>query len=127
MLAEALATTYGPSIANAVVNELGLTPGSDLAVAPQTVAQAMEMTRTCSDAFMGVDFATRLYCSAVSGGPSFRLACKALNIPPAALDMRERHRIDMAMQGLFEQAAVRGQSPVPFETAQAWLRDLIRP
>ena len=127
MLTEVLASTYGPGIANAVVNELGFTHGSDSVVAPDTVAQAMEMAQTCSDAFMGVDFATRLYCSAVSGGPSFRSACETLNIAHAALGIRERHRIDMAMQGLFEQAALRGQSPVPMETAKVWLHSLLRP
>lgn len=127
MLTEALACTYGPNIAYAVVNELGLMPGSDATVAPGTFAQAMAMGQTCSDAFMGVDFATRLYCSAVSGGPIFRSACELLEITPASLDTRERHRIDMAMQGLFEQAALRGQSPVPLATARTWLCDLIRP
>lgn len=125
MFTEALSYTYGQGIAITVARELGLTPSPGTPLSSRTVTLALDMARTSSQALSGVDFGTRLDCSAVVGGPGFTAACQALGIAPASLDSAQRQRIDEAMERKFEQAAAQGQSPVAPDIAQAWLRELL--
>jgi len=126
MFTEALARTHGQGIAEVVARELGLQPSPGKPLSSRTVGLALEMAQTCSQAMSGVDFATRLEFSAASGGAGFQAACQALGIDPASVDAAQRQRIDEAMQLKFEQAEARGQAPVPPDTAQQWLRELLQ-
>jgi hypothetical protein len=125
LFTEALGQTYGTGIARAVARELGLEPSPGKPLASRTVAQALDMAQTSSQAMSGVDFATRLDCSAAARGAGFQAACRSLGIEPSAIGPQRAAQIDQAMQARFEQAARQGQSPVAPATAQAWLKDLL--
>jgi hypothetical protein len=126
LFTEALEHSYGGGIAKTVARELGLEPSPGKPLSTRTVAQALDMAQTSSQALSGVDFITRLECSAGGQGAGFKAACQALGLDPAGLDTRQRQDIDQAMQQKFEQAAAQGLSPVAPETAQAWLRELLQ-
>ncbi|KAB0614664.1 BspR family type III secretion system anti-sigma factor [Castellaniella defragrans] len=122
----ALEHSYGAGIARSVARELGLEPSPGKPLSSRTVMQALDMARTASQALSGVDFVTRLDCSASAQGTGFKAACQALGLDPSGLDPQRRQDIDQAMQLRFEQAAAQGRSPVAPEAAQAWLRELLR-
>ncbi|MEI2417111.1 hypothetical protein V8Z80_13125 [Orrella sp. JC864] len=125
MFARALADSYGNGIASAVSRELGLDPSPGRPLSARTVSMALDMAQTASMAMEGVDFATRLACSALGGSPAFAAACRQAGVQdPAAVGPALRGEIDAAMQARFETAAAGGQSPVPLSTAQAWLNDI---
>ncbi|MFC4297799.1 hypothetical protein ACFO0J_07065 [Castellaniella hirudinis] len=126
LFTEALAHSYGPGIAQAVARELGLEPSPGKPLSARTVAQALDMAQTSSQALSGVDFVTRLDCSASAQGAGFKAACQTLGLDPSNLDPQRCQDIDQAMQQRFDQAAAQGRSPVAPETAQDWLRALLQ-
>jgi len=126
LFTEALAHSYGPGITQVIARELGLEPSPGKPLSSRTVAQALDMAQTSSQALSGVDFATRLDHSANARGAGFLDACRALDIDPASLSPQRRQEIDAAMQIRFDQAAAQGQSPVTADTAQGWLRTLLQ-
>jgi hypothetical protein len=126
MLTDALTRTYGHGVAAAVTHELGLTPHRGEPLSSCEIALAMDMAQTCSDALLGVDFMTRVHCSAVVGGPGFKAACESLGLSPAAFDAAERLCIDIAMRQRFDEAALQKQSPVSPDIAQQWLHSVLR-
>lgn len=125
MFTEALARTYGSGIASAVSRELGLTPSPGKPLSSRTIERAIDMAQTSQQALEGVDFATRLGCSASMGAPVFREVCAELGIPPERIGPDKRQQIDQTMQQRFSEAASSGLSPVPLDTARSWLRELI--
>ena len=125
MFTQALGQTYGSGIASAISRELGLTPSPGKPLSSRAIERALDMAQTSRQTLAGVDFATRLDCSAVAGGPVFLGACKAVGMDPGSVTPQERQRIDQAMQQKFEQAAQSGQSPVAPADAQGWLRELL--
>lgn len=120
-----LAKTYGRNIADAVTRKLQSTLGAEDSISSDATTQLMDMAQLCSDTYSGVDFVTRLCCSAASGGVNFRHVCKSLGVSPSIFDACERRRIDSTMDILFQRALQRGRAPVPLQTAQTWLRSLI--
>lgn len=88
MFAQALARSYGQGIASAVSRELGLEPNPGKPLSARTVALALDMAQTSSDALSGVDFLTRLALSAANGAPAFQQACADAGVAPASLDPR---------------------------------------
>lgn len=110
-----------------ISRELGLEPNPGKPLSARTVALALDMAQTSSDALSGVDFLTRLAVSAAHGAPAFQQACADAGIAPASLDATRRGALDQAMQARFEQAAQSGQSPVALGTAAGWLRELLKP
>lgn len=126
LFTEALAHSYGTGITQAVARELGLEPSPGKPLSSRAVSQALDMAQTSSQALSGVDFVTRLDHSASARGAGFLSACRALAIDPSSLSPQRLQEIDAAMQLRFDQAAAQGQSPVAAETAQGWMRDLLR-
>lgn len=126
LFTEALEHSYGTGIATTVARELGLEPSPGKPLSSRTVAQALDMAQTSTQALSGVDFVTRLDCSAGMQGAGFTAACHDLGLDPAGLDPQRRQDIDQAMLLRFEQAAAQGRSPVAPGTAQAWLRELLQ-
>jgi len=126
LFTEALEHSYGAGIAKTVARELGLEPSPGKPLSSRTVTQALDMAQTSSQALSGVDFVTRLDCSAGAQGAGFKAACQALGLDPSSLDPQRCRDIDQAMQLKFEQAAAQGHSPVAPETARAWLRELLQ-
>lgn len=127
MFSQALANTYGNGIASAVSRELGLAASPGKPLSSRTIEQAVDMAQTSRQALEGVDFATRLACSASTGSSVFMAACTQAGIDPASLDAQQRHTLDASMQHRFDQAAATGQSPVSLDTARAWLTQLLGP
>lgn len=121
MFSEALARTYGNGIASAVSRELGLTASPGKPLSARTIELAVDMAQTSRQALDGVDFATRLACSASTGSTVFLSACAQAGIDPAGVDAQKRQAIDVAMQQRFDHAAGTGQSPVSLGTARTWL------
>jgi len=125
MFTQALAGTYGKDIAIAVARELGLEPSPGKPLSLRTIEMALDMAQMTRHALEGVDFGTRLDCSATAGGPGFIGACRDLGIAPESVDPAQRQRIDESMAQRFDQAAAQGQTPVSSHTAQEWLRELL--
>lgn len=125
MFTQALEQTYGHGIASAVSRELGLYPSPGKPLASRAIERALDMAQTSAQALDGVNFITRLDCSATAGGPVFASVCKELGIAPGSVTAQESRRIDQAMQQKFDQAAQSGQTPVAPETARVWLRELL--
>ena len=125
MFTQALAQTYGHGIASAVSRELGLAPSPGKPLASRVIQRALDMAQTSAQALEGVNFITRLDCSASVGGPVFVSVCKELGIAPGSVTAGQRQGIDQAMQQKFDQAAQSGQTPVAPEAARAWLRGLL--
>ncbi|WP_144630598.1 hypothetical protein [Bordetella genomosp. 13] len=125
MFSQALANTYGNGIASAVSRELGLAASPGRPLAARTIELAVDMAQTSRQALDGVDFATRLACSASTGSSVFMSACSQAGINPASLDVQQRHTLDAAMQQRFDQAAASGHSPVSLDTARTWLAQLL--
>lgn len=121
MFSEALARTYGNGIASAVSRELGLSASPGKPLSARTIELAVDMAQTSRHALDGVDFATRLACSASTGSAVFLSACSQAGIDPASVDAQKRQVIDVAMQQRFDQAASAGESPVSLATARTWL------
>lgn len=125
MFAQALANTYGNGIASAVSRELGLAANPGKPLSSRTIEQAVDMAQASRQALEGVDFATRLACSASAGSSIFMAACNQAGIDPASLDAQQRRTLDADMQQRFDQAAASGQSPVSLDTARTWLSQLL--
>ena len=125
IFSRALADTYGNGIASAVSHELGLQAGPGKPLSARTVERAVDMAETSRVAMTGVDFATQLACSAVSGSAAFNDACRQAGIDPAAITPAQRQAVDTAMRERFDAAAASGLSPVSGDTARGWLRELV--
>lgn len=118
----ALERAYSPGIRDAVVRELGLAPRPGLPLEARVVLQAMAMAEASRQALEGVDFMTRLMCSAAAQSAGFAEACRTLGLSPEAISAQQRVAIDARMQQRFAQAAHQGQFPVAPELAQQWLQ-----
>jgi len=126
LFTEALEHRYGIGISQTIARELGLHPSPGTPLSSRTVERALDMARTSSQALEGVDFITQLNCSATTQGAGFQSTCQTLGLDPARFTPQQRQDIDTAMQARFQQAVAQGHSPVPFETAQTWLRELLQ-
>ncbi len=126
MFTEALQESYGPGIAKAIAQELGLQPSPGKPLSARTVMHALDMARTAGQALSGIDFVTALEYSAQNEGLGFKSVCQELNLDPGSLDAQQREAIDHALQERFQQAASEGRSPVPPETVRSWLHEVLR-
>lgn len=126
MFIEALQESYGPGIAKAIAQELGLQPSPGKPLSSRTVIHALDMARTAGRALSGIDFVTALEYSAQNAGLGFKAVCQDLNLDPGSLDDQQRKAIDQALQERFQQAASEGRSPVPPETVRSWLYEVLR-
>ena len=121
IFADALERVFSRGIRDAVVRELGLEAKPGQPLASRLVLQAMSMAKASQQALEGVDFMTRLMCSAVSRSAGFVDACRVLGLAPEAISAQQREGIDASMGQRFSQALLQGQSPVAPALAQKWL------
>jgi len=126
MFTQALTQVYGQGVASAVARQLELTPAPGKPLSSRSVVRAIDMAKTAKDALSGVDFISRLSCSAVGNSPIFQQACKDSKLDPATISANQRKALDQSMSARFEEAAANGESPVSLTTAGHWLRDLLQ-
>lgn len=122
IFADALEQAYSRGIRDAVVRELGLEAKPGQPLESRLVLQALAMAKASQQALEGVDFMTRLMCSAVTRSTGFVDACRVLALAPEAFSAAQRECIDANMGQRFAQALHQGRSPVAPALAQQWLQ-----
>ena len=119
---DALEQAYSRGIRDAVVRELGLEAKPGQPLESRLVLQALAMAKASQQALEGVDFMTRLMCSAVTRSTGFVDACRVRALAPEAFSAAQRECIDANMGQRFAQALHQGRSPVAPALAQQWLQ-----
>ena len=126
MFNQALAHAFGQGIASAVSRQLGLIPAPGKALSSRSVVAAIDMANAAREALSGIDFMSRLRCSAVGDSAIFHQACRDTHRAPGDISVAQREALDQAMKARFDQAVSEGASPVSLATAGQWLRDLLQ-
>lgn len=123
---DALEQRFGAAAQAQVSGELGLHPTPGRPLASKWVEPALAIARRTRNLLAGIDYMTRVACSAGLSGCGFLAACRELAIDPSSLDADTRSRIDAAMAQRFAAAGDLAGGDVTMATARAWLRSLLQ-
>jgi hypothetical protein len=124
-LTRALATTFGDSITQAVMRELGMGAASDRLLTASDIDAAVAACGTSMLAISGLNFASHLLMSARADTPAFRTCADRLGVATQVLSDEDRAAIDLAFDREMELATSGGRDGVDLRDAGSLMRRAI--